>query len=123
MNSGVKKHIDLRFVLAEFNWMLVCSFCVSFTISVIYFGAEILIHTAYAGSMISNITASSAPFTINSANDSSNCDFTSYPDFCIPIPPPNLNCDDVDGTDFTVFPPDPHGFDRDKDGEGCETSE
>ncbi|CAN5626734.1 hypothetical protein BH18THE1_BH18THE1_21080 [soil metagenome] len=49
--------------------------------------------------------------------------FAIIPDFCIPTPPPSLNCDDVDGKDFTVFPPDPHGFDRDKDGEGCETSE
>jgi hypothetical protein len=41
----------------------------------------------------------------------------------IPPPPPPLNCDDVDEKDFTVFPPDPHGFDRDKGGESCETSE
>lgn len=72
---------------------------------------------------MSNVNFTSAPFTTSLSNDSSNCDFTSYPDFCIPPPPPNLNCDDVDGKDFTVFPPDPHGFDRDKDGEGCETSE
>ena len=65
----------------------------------------------------------SAPFTTGPSNDSSNCDYTSYPDFCIPPPPPNLNCDDVDGKDFTVLQSDPHGFDRDKDGEGCETSE
>ena len=64
----------------------------------------------------------SALFTIGPSN-SSNCDYTSYPDFCIPPPPPNLNCDDVDGEDFTVLQSDPHGFDRDNDGEGCETSE
>lgn len=72
---------------------------------------------------VSDGNSSSAPFTTNPLNDSSDCDFTSYPDFCIPPAPPNLNCDDVNGKDFTVFPPDPHGFDRDKDGEGCETSE
>jgi hypothetical protein len=46
----------------------------------------------------------------------------SYPDVCIPPPPPNLNCDDVDATNFEVVPPDPHGFDgNDNDGVGCES--
>jgi hypothetical protein len=49
-----------------------------------------------------------------------NCD-RSYPDFCIPPPPPDLDCDDVNGSDFTVLPPDPHGFDGNSDGEGCES--
>src|SRR5215204_5871958 len=48
------------------------------------------------------------------------CD-SSYPDFCIPPSPPDLNCDDVDGTNFKVLSPDPHGFDRDNDGIGCES--
>lgn len=74
-------------------------------------------------SMISNFNFTSAPFTTGSSNDSNNCDYSSYPDFCILPPPPNLNCDDVYGEDFTVLQSDPHGFDRDNDGEGCETSE
>jgi hypothetical protein len=45
----------------------------------------------------------------------------SYPDTCIPPPPPNLNCDDVDDTNFEVVGSDPHGFDNDDDGVGCET--
>ena len=45
----------------------------------------------------------------------------SYPTVCIPAPPPDLNCDDVPYVDFPVVPPDPHGFDRDKDGKGCES--
>lgn len=49
------------------------------------------------------------------------CD-PSYPDFCIPPPPPLLNCEQQ-RHDFTVVPPDPHGFDRDKDGVGCERNE
>lgn len=49
-----------------------------------------------------------------------NCD-PSYPDFCIPSPPPNLNCMDViPHKNFRVLPPDPHGFDRNHDGIGCE---
>src|SRR5918999_4074167 len=31
----------------------------------------------------------------------------SYPDECIPPPPPNLNCDDVDATNFQVVGSDP----------------
>jgi hypothetical protein len=45
----------------------------------------------------------------------------SYPDFCIPPPPPDLDCEDVNGSDFTVLPPDPHRFDREGDGLGCES--
>jgi hypothetical protein len=52
----------------------------------------------------------------------SSCDWASYPDFC--IPPAwevgDLNCVDVAGAWFTGFPPDPHGFDADYDGYGCE---
>lgn len=44
----------------------------------------------------------------------------SYPDFCIPAPPPLLNCNQIAQRNFTVLPPDPHGFDSDHDGRGCE---
>lgn len=48
------------------------------------------------------------------------CD-PSYPDVCIPPPPPDLDCADVPHKNFRVLPPDPHGFDRDRDGFGCES--
>lgn len=47
------------------------------------------------------------------------CD-PSYPDFCIRSPPPELDCGGIVFRNFTVLPPDPHGFDEDKDGIGCE---
>ncbi len=50
----------------------------------------------------------------------SNCD-PSYPTVCIPPPPPDLNCDDVSATDFKVVGSDPHGFDGNHDGVGCES--
>lgn len=50
----------------------------------------------------------------------SNCD-PSYPTVCIPPPPPDLDCGDIPYRNFTVLPPDPHGFDSDGDGIGCET--
>jgi micrococcal nuclease len=44
----------------------------------------------------------------------------SYPDVCIPPSPPDLDCGDVAYGRFTVYPPDPHRFDGDYDGLGCE---
>lgn len=48
------------------------------------------------------------------------CD-PSYPDFCIPHSPPDLDCKDIPQKKFTVLPPDPHRFDSDKNGIGCES--
>jgi hypothetical protein len=47
------------------------------------------------------------------------CD-PAYPTVCIPPPPPDLNCADIPYRNFTVLPPDPHRFDGDGDGIGCE---
>ncbi len=47
------------------------------------------------------------------------CD-PSYPGVCIPPPPPDLNCDDIAHTNFQVVGADPHRFDGDNDGFGCE---
>jgi micrococcal nuclease len=44
----------------------------------------------------------------------------SYPDVCIPPSPPDLDCGDVAYGGFTVYSPDPHRFDGDYDGVGCE---
>jgi hypothetical protein len=48
------------------------------------------------------------------------CD-PSYPTVCIPPAPPDLDCPEVPYTDFTVVGADPHGFDGDGDGVGCES--
>ncbi|MEP0968536.1 MULTISPECIES: hypothetical protein [Cyanophyceae] len=47
------------------------------------------------------------------------CD-PSYPNVCIPSPPPDLDCPDITHRNFTVTGDDPHGFDGDADGLGCE---
>jgi micrococcal nuclease len=47
------------------------------------------------------------------------CD-PAYPDACIPPPPPDLECSDIDERRFAVLPPDPHNFDGDHNGIGCE---
>ena len=49
-----------------------------------------------------------------------NCD-SSYPEVCIPPYPPDLDCSEITYRRFTVRGPDPHGFDRNNDGIGCES--
>lgn len=49
----------------------------------------------------------------------SNCD-PAYPDVCLAPPPPDLDCKDVPYRNFRVLNPDPHHFDQDLDGIGCE---
>jgi len=51
---------------------------------------------------------------------SQNCDHVSYPDVCIPAGPPYLVCSDISDRNFRVRPPDPHRFDADGNGIGCE---
>ena len=54
---------------------------------------------------------------------SNNC-HESYPDFCIPPAPPDLDCGSAEiggRKDFTVHSPDPHGFDGNHDGVGCQS--
>jgi micrococcal nuclease len=50
----------------------------------------------------------------------------SYAPVCIPPPPPDLDCGDISHRRFAVrhevSDPDPHRFDGDKDGIGCEST-
>jgi micrococcal nuclease len=48
------------------------------------------------------------------------CD-PSYPDVCLPPPPPDLDCSDVPRRGFRVVGADPHRFDGDRDCVGCES--
>jgi micrococcal nuclease len=49
----------------------------------------------------------------------SGCD-PSYPTACIPPPPPDLDCADIPYKNFKVVGADPHHFDGNGDGVGCE---
>jgi hypothetical protein len=60
------------------------------------------------------------PEPTRAPSQSGNCD-PSYPDVCIPPPPPDLDCGDIPYHDFRVVGRDPHRFDRDNDGIGCES--
>jgi hypothetical protein len=59
------------------------------------------------------------PATTRTSPPARACD-PSYPDFCIPPPPPDLDCPDLSRQGFTVVGADPHRFDADNDGLGCE---
>ncbi len=51
--------------------------------------------------------------------DEPSCD-PSYPDVCITPYPVDLDCDEISYSNFRVIGSDPHGFDADNDGIGCE---
>lgn len=59
-----------------------------------------------------------------STTQPTNCS-ASYPTVCIPPPPPDLDCSQIPYRNFSVIytvpNPDPHHFDGDHDGIGCET--
>jgi micrococcal nuclease len=53
--------------------------------------------------------------------DASRCD-PSYLEVCIPPPPPDLDCGDIPHRRFGVTGDDPHRFDADGNGRGCESA-
>ncbi|MDW8059364.1 MAG: thermonuclease family protein [Thermomicrobium sp.] len=67
-------------------------------------------------------SACSTPAATSTGQNSARpgCD-PSYPDICLPSPPPDLDCRDIPHRRFRVLPPDPHRLDSDRDGIGCET--
>lgn len=77
------------------------------------------------GSACSDAAASAPPTTasVTPSGGAGGCD-PAYPDVCIPPGPPSgadLDCSDIPDRRFRVLPPDPHGFDREGDGLGCES--
>lgn len=66
------------------------------------------------------VPAPPTPTPVTPTPDPERC-HPSYPTVCIPPPPPDLNCSDIPYRRFTVLPPDPHNFDTDHDGIGCES--
>jgi hypothetical protein len=72
------------------------------------------------------VTATTATTTMVSSSSSSSssssgseCD-PSYPDVCIPSPPPDLACSDISERRFEVVGSDPHALDGDNNGIACE---
>lgn len=71
-----------------------------------------------------SVIQSSAPVQSSAVGDdsASDCD-PSYPSMCIPSNSADLDCGDIVQRNFTVLGSDPHGFDGDRDGVGCEHRE
>jgi hypothetical protein len=72
-----------------------------------------------AGSAGEGAGATAPPGSAGPTASGGECD-PAYPTVCIAPPPPDLDCADVPFRDFQVLPPDPHRFDGDGDGIGCE---
>jgi endonuclease YncB( thermonuclease family) len=61
-----------------------------------------------------------APAPAAGAGSRARCD-ASYPGVCIPPAPPDLDCGDITARRFKVVGTDPHRFDGDRDGVGCDS--
>lgn len=59
------------------------------------------------------------PISRSDSNSTEGCD-TSYPEICITTYSAKLICADIPFRNFKVLLPDPHGFDSDGNGIGCE---
>lgn len=80
-------------------------------------------HTSKAYVPPTTTTQASTTTSVKSAATTTgggNC-HPSYPDVCIPPAPPDLNCGDISYRNFRVTGSDPHNFDGNNDGRGCES--
>ncbi len=66
-------------------------------------------------------TPNATPQPAATTDPRAGCD-PSYPTVCIPRFPPDLDCGEIPFRRFQVVGPDPHEFDRDRDGIGCESA-
>lgn len=76
--------------------------------------------TSTTTSTAPSTTTSSTTIPTTSTTTAQQCD-PSYPTVCIPPYPPDLNCGDITHRNFQVLEPDPHGFDGNNDGIGCQS--
>jgi micrococcal nuclease len=60
------------------------------------------------------------PSDADNGQTAGDCD-PSYPGVCIPPYPPDLDCGEISFRRFEVTGSDPHGFDGNRDGVGCES--
>ena len=75
----------------------------------------IYVPATYFSPLLTNGYQSYLPIILNNPIDYD----PSYPEICIPPPPPDLDCGGFPHRKFQVLPPDPHNFDGDGDGIGC----
>jgi hypothetical protein len=98
----------------------------------------LVVRPTTVGTITNTASVSSTTQDANTANNSATLSTTvqaqqapppnchpSYVGVCIPPPPPDLDCSQIPYRNFqviyTVPNPDPHRFDGDRDGVGCES--
>lgn len=114
----MKKSIPRKKIFMFFLFLLLVTFAL-FTVTPTQAQIEIA-NMTYLPLVQKDIVITPAPTPAITPTQTTNCD-PSYPTVCIPPPPPDLDCGEIEFRNFTVLPPDPHGFDTDNDGIGCET--
>jgi len=87
-------------------------------IGIVIIGALFIIQDF--GSQITSDPVQRQPTQSQQVQSQNQCD-SSYPSVCIPPYPPDLDCGEIGYSNFKVVQPDPHRFDGDKDGIGCES--
>ena len=87
-------------------------------IGIIIIGALFIIQD-FGSPTISN-PVQSPPTQSQQVQSQNQCD-SSYPDVCIAPYPPDLDCGEIEYSNFRVIQPDPHRFDGDENGIGCES--
>ena len=70
---------------------------------------------------VSTQPATTVPQPIATSTESPQNCHPSYRDVCIPPAPPDLDCGDIPHRRFRGLPSNPHRFDGDHDGVGCES--
>ena len=126
-----KKDNSTRNVFILFAGLFVCIVCGSLVLALNGVGneddenvttginTEIPVDTNPSSPLLRTPTRPRPTATRPPSNSRSNCS-SSYPDVYIPPPPPDLDCKDIPYHNFKVLPPDPHNFDGDGNGIGCE---
>ena len=80
---------------------------------------EAIANSEVAGSKAENEAAVNNPEPEVKEETRENCD-NAYPTLCLPVRGPDLDCRNIRQRRFPVVGRDRHGFDRDRDGIGCE---
>lgn len=78
-----------------------------------------LILSGYLVLLVLTVLQTTFPESVLLQNHWEQCD-RAYPEVCIPPGPPDLDCSDIQYNNFKVEWPDPHNFDADGNGIGCE---
>lgn len=78
-----------------------------------------LIFSGYLVLLVLTLLQNTFPDSNLLKNHWENCD-RAYPEVCIPPGPPDMDCKDIQYSNFKVEWPDPHNLDADGNGIGCE---